>query len=94
MLIYDVEIKKAIPFKNAPRIEGIDYCGGWNDYVNMGISVVGVYDYSTDQRLRQRLGHYRQELFIESLRKPNKYRAKETTRPAMFNGCRTCTFHT
>lgn len=49
MLIYDVEIKKAIPFKNAPRIEGVDYCGGWTDYGNMGISVIGVYDYSTDR---------------------------------------------
>lgn len=60
MLIYDLEIKKAILHKHAQKIEGINYCGWWNDYLNMGIFVVGVYDYSTDQRLRQRLVHYRQ----------------------------------
>ena len=49
MLIYDLEIEKAILSKNTPRLESIDYCGGWNDYENMGISVVGVYDYATDR---------------------------------------------
>lgn len=49
MLIYDIEIKKAIPSKNKPRLEDIDYCEGWTDYGNMGISVVCVYDYATDR---------------------------------------------
>lgn len=34
---YDLEIKKAILHKHAQKIKGIDYCSGWNDYVNMGI---------------------------------------------------------
>lgn len=49
MLIYDIEIKKAIPSKNTPILEGIDYCDGWTDYAGMGISVACVYDYSSDR---------------------------------------------
>lgn len=49
MLIYDIEIIKAIPSKNEPRIEGIAYCEGWHDHVNMGISVIGCYDYVEDR---------------------------------------------
>lgn len=48
MLIYDIEIKKAIPAKNTPILKGIDYCGGWMDYAGMGISVACAYDYSSD----------------------------------------------
>jgi len=48
MLIYDIEIKRAIP-QTTPRLVDIDYCGGWTDYENMGISVVGVYDYYADR---------------------------------------------
>lgn len=37
--IYDLEIAKAIPPKNeADRIPGIEYCEGWEDFRNMGIS--------------------------------------------------------
>lgn len=49
MLIYDIEIKKAIPSKNTPIPEGLDCCGGWTDYEGMGISVACVYDYSSDR---------------------------------------------
>lgn len=48
MLIYDCEIKKAILKKGEQPIEGIEYCGGWRDFENMGIAVIGVYDYTTD----------------------------------------------
>jgi hypothetical protein len=49
MLIYDCEIIKAIPNKKEEPIEGIEYCEGWTDYVGMGISVIGVYDYIEDR---------------------------------------------
>ncbi len=47
MLIYDCEIAKAIPGRNEERQEGIEYCEGWRDFNNMGISVICAYDYVT-----------------------------------------------
>lgn len=50
MIIYDCEIVKAIQGKiveNEKRIEGIEYCEGWRDFENMGISIIGAYDYET-----------------------------------------------
>ena len=47
MLIY--EIVNAIPERNAPKIDGIDYCKGWDDQANMGVSVIGVYDTIADR---------------------------------------------
>lgn len=44
MIIYDCEIKKGIAPKGQKQI-GIEYCGGWRDFDNMGISVIGVFDY-------------------------------------------------
>jgi hypothetical protein len=41
-LIYDLEIIKAIPNKKETPLRGIEYCQGWTDYGNMGISVIGV----------------------------------------------------
>lgn len=41
-LIYDCEIVRCIPPAVKPDLE---YCGGWHDHANMGISVIGVYDY-------------------------------------------------
>lgn len=38
-ILYDIEIIKAIPDKSP--IPEIQYCGGWNDHANMGISVIG-----------------------------------------------------
>lgn len=45
ILIYDCEIIKAVPidYKNEAPIEGIEYCKGWDDHENMGISVIGTY---------------------------------------------------
>ena len=37
ILIYDLEIIKAIP--SVETIPGIEYCEGWRDFENMGISV-------------------------------------------------------
>lgn len=48
MLVYDVEIKHAIPDKKSDPIEGIRYCNGWRDYTGMGVAVVGAYDYEAD----------------------------------------------
>lgn len=50
-LIYDIEIVKAIPGCDGVRADGIQYCTGWQDHANMGISVIGAYDY-TEQRYR------------------------------------------
>lgn len=48
-LVYDCEIIKAIPSRNEPEQVGISYCNGWRDFANMGISVIGAYDYATDR---------------------------------------------
>lgn len=48
-LIYDIEIEKAICGKNEERLAGYDYCDGWQDHANMGISVIGAYDYAEDR---------------------------------------------
>lgn len=47
-LVYDLEIIKAIPTRE-PRVEDIEYCNGWSDHANMGVSVIGAYDYVTDR---------------------------------------------
>jgi hypothetical protein len=40
-LIYDLEICRAIPPKDPnARLLDIDYCGGWEDFENMGISCI------------------------------------------------------
>jgi hypothetical protein len=46
-LIYDLEIVKAIQGKGEAHVEDIDYCEGWDDHANMGISVLCAYDYDT-----------------------------------------------
>lgn len=47
-LIYDCEIENAIATKNEPKQDGIEYCAGWRDFQNMGISVICAYDYALD----------------------------------------------
>lgn len=42
ILIYDCEIIKAIRDPKKADLQGIEYCEGWDDYDNMGISVIGV----------------------------------------------------
>jgi hypothetical protein len=49
MLIYDIEIEKAILGKNEKPLEGIAYCKGWDDHAAMGVSCIGVYDYEEDR---------------------------------------------
>ncbi len=49
MFIYDIEIKNGIaPSSPAAQKSGIVYCDGWEDYQNMGITVIGAYCYQTD----------------------------------------------
>jgi len=48
-LIYDIEIVNAVPDRVAPRQEGITYCSGWTDHGNMGVSVIGCYDYAEER---------------------------------------------
>lgn len=44
MIIFDVEIKKAIQGRNEARIEGIEYCEGWRDFKGMGVACVCTID--------------------------------------------------
>lgn len=46
-LVYDCEIARMIPpaEPGISRNPALQYCEGWGDYDNMGISVVGVYSY-------------------------------------------------
>lgn len=43
ILLFDIEILKAIP--TGDLIPGIEYCSGWNDHENVGISVICAYSY-------------------------------------------------
>jgi len=49
VVVYDLEIVKGILSKGETAVEGIEYCAGWNDHANMGISVLGAYDYMEDR---------------------------------------------
>lgn len=48
-IIYDCEIIKCIHPRDGIRNDGLAYCDGWHDHANMGISVIGAYDYVTGQ---------------------------------------------
>jgi hypothetical protein len=49
MLVYDAEIAKPIPPRDrSQRLDGMDYCNGWGDRKGMGIAVIAVYDFMTD----------------------------------------------
>lgn len=48
-LIYDIEIINAVPVNNEPPVYGVNYCEGWHDHANMGVSVIGCYDYHEDR---------------------------------------------
>ncbi len=48
-VIYDIEIKKAILGRGESRVDGIEYCDGFHDHANMGISCIGAYDYTEDR---------------------------------------------
>lgn len=49
MIIYDIEILKAIPGRDGRRLAGIEYAGGWDDHENLGIACICAYDYETDR---------------------------------------------
>lgn len=44
LIVYDIEIVKCIPDYKKPNEAGLEYCGGWDDHANMGISVLCAYD--------------------------------------------------
>jgi hypothetical protein len=44
MIVLDAEIKKGILARNEVPRPGIEYCAGWRDFANMGVSVVCTYD--------------------------------------------------
>ena len=50
-LVYDIEIIKGPPPSDGDLVEGIEYCDGWEDHCNMGISVICAYDY-VERRFR------------------------------------------
>ena len=45
--IYDIEIVKAIPERNGENDLDVEYCAGWQDHANMGISVCGGFEYDS-----------------------------------------------
>lgn len=47
-VIYDLEIEKSIPDRNGVRLDAIQYCDGWHDHANMGISVLCAYDVASE----------------------------------------------
>jgi hypothetical protein len=49
MIVYDIEIVNAITDNKTSKLPDIKYCNGWNDKSNMGISVIGCYDFETDR---------------------------------------------
>lgn len=49
IIIYDCEIIKAIPNRDGSKMDGVEYCACWRDFGNMGVSVIGVYDYVEDR---------------------------------------------
>lgn len=48
MLVYAIEIKKAIQCRNEARIPGIEYCAGFEDHENAGVSSIVTYSYELD----------------------------------------------
>lgn len=48
-IIVDIEIVRGPLNKNETPVPGIQYVRGWSDHASMSVSVIGVYDYLTDQ---------------------------------------------
>jgi len=44
-LVYDIEIARAILDRGRTPDPTVEYCKGWDDHANMGIAVIGAYDY-------------------------------------------------
>lgn len=49
MLIYDIEIEKAVPSGLEPKPPDIEYCEGWDDKENMGVACICAYDLIDDR---------------------------------------------
>jgi hypothetical protein len=49
MIIYDCEIRLAIPSKDGMVLPGVEYCQGWRDFPKMGLACIGVYDYREER---------------------------------------------
>lgn len=41
VLVYDIEIVKAVPRTGEPPVEDVEYCAGWHDHAHMGVSCIG-----------------------------------------------------
>lgn len=76
MIIYDIEILKAILSKDEKPLKEIEYCEGWHDHKNMGISCIGVYDYKEN----------RWRVFQKDNIKDFEKLLKETETAVTFNG--------
>lgn len=49
VLVFDLEIKKAILSRGESPEDGILYCEGWHDHKSMGISVLGAFDFASNR---------------------------------------------
>jgi len=49
MPIADIETLKAIQKKGESRHENIDYCAGFDDHANAGVSVICAHDWIIDR---------------------------------------------
>lgn len=49
LIVYDIEIIKAPPPRRGERLPDIEYCEGWHDHANIGISVISAYDFREDR---------------------------------------------
>ena len=49
MLIFDIEIQKAIAKNGEERLAGVEYCAGFEDFNNMGVAVLCCYTYADDR---------------------------------------------
>lgn len=48
VVVYDLEILRAIPDRSGQRLPNIEYCAGWDDHANMGVSVLCAYDFANE----------------------------------------------
>jgi hypothetical protein len=48
-VVYDLETIKPVPPADGGYVQGIEYCAGWGDYANMGISVLTAYSSRTNR---------------------------------------------
>lgn len=49
IVVYDIEIEKAVPDRREQIIPRIEYCDGWHDFQGMGIAAVTAYEYKHDR---------------------------------------------